>query len=50
MQEFQVPKRKTAVELVLAGGAWSGRPVITKGGLVGGDSTLRTLVDDLWRD
>ena len=34
----------------LAGGAWSGLPVITKGGLVGADNTLRTLVDDLWRD
>jgi len=34
----------------LAGGAWSGLPVITKGGLVGADGTLRILVDDLWRD
>jgi uncharacterized protein YgbK (DUF1537 family) len=34
----------------LAGGAWSGLPVITKGGLVGSEGTLRTLVDDLWRD
>lgn len=34
----------------VAGGAWSGLPVITKGGLVGSDDTLRTLVDDLWKD
>jgi uncharacterized protein YgbK (DUF1537 family) len=33
----------------VAGGAWSGLPVITKGGLVGADETLCTLVDDLWR-
>jgi uncharacterized protein YgbK (DUF1537 family) len=33
----------------VAGGAWSGLPVITKGGLVGSDETLCTLVDDLWR-
>jgi uncharacterized protein YgbK (DUF1537 family) len=33
----------------VAGGAWSGLPVITKGGLVGADGTLCTLVDDLWR-
>jgi uncharacterized protein YgbK (DUF1537 family) len=34
----------------IAGGAWSGLPVITKGGLVGSDATLKMLVDDLWRD
>jgi D-threonate/D-erythronate kinase len=34
----------------VAGGAWSGLPVITKGGLVGSDDTLCTLVDDLWKD
>jgi uncharacterized protein YgbK (DUF1537 family) len=34
----------------VAGGAWSGLSVITKGGLVGSDDTLRTLVDDLWKD
>jgi D-threonate/D-erythronate kinase len=34
----------------VAGGAWSGLAVITKGGLVGSEDTLRTLVDDLWKD
>jgi uncharacterized protein YgbK (DUF1537 family) len=34
----------------VAGGAWSGLSVITKGGLVGSDDTLCTLVDDLWKD
>jgi uncharacterized protein YgbK (DUF1537 family) len=34
----------------VAGGAWSGLAVITKGGLVGADDTLRILVDDLWKD
>jgi D-threonate/D-erythronate kinase len=34
----------------LAGGPWSGLPILTKGGLVGEDATLRTLVDDLWKE
>jgi D-threonate/D-erythronate kinase len=34
----------------LAGGPWSGLPVVTKGGLVGEDATLTVLVDDLWRE
>jgi uncharacterized protein YgbK (DUF1537 family) len=34
----------------VAGGAWSGLAVITKGGLVGSGDTLCTLVDDLWKD
>jgi uncharacterized protein YgbK (DUF1537 family) len=33
----------------IAGGAWSGLPVVTKGGLVGDDDTLAVLVDDLWK-
>jgi uncharacterized protein YgbK (DUF1537 family) len=32
----------------VAGGPWSGLAVITKGGLVGNDETLGTLVSDLW--
>jgi D-threonate/D-erythronate kinase len=35
---------------MLAGGPWSGLPVVTKGGLVGEDGTLALLVDDLWRE
>jgi uncharacterized protein YgbK (DUF1537 family) len=34
----------------LAGGPWSGLPVVTKGGLVGDDDTLCALVDDLWKE
>jgi D-threonate/D-erythronate kinase len=34
----------------LAGGPWSGLHVVTKGGLVGDDGTLTTLVDDLWKE
>jgi D-threonate/D-erythronate kinase len=34
----------------VAGGAWSGLALITKGGLVGAEDTLRILVDDLWKD
>ena len=34
----------------LAGGPWSGLPVVTKGGLVGEDATLSVLVDDLWKE
>jgi D-threonate/D-erythronate kinase len=34
----------------IAGGPWSGLPVVTKGGLVGEDATLTTLVDDLWKE
>jgi uncharacterized protein YgbK (DUF1537 family) len=34
----------------VAGGPWSGLPVVTKGGLVGDDDTLSALVDDLWRE
>jgi uncharacterized protein YgbK (DUF1537 family) len=32
----------------LLGGAWDGLPLITKGGLVGDDSTLSGLVTTLW--
>jgi len=35
---------------ILAGGPWSGLPVVTKGGLVGEDETVKALVDDLWKD
>jgi D-threonate/D-erythronate kinase len=35
---------------VLHGGPWSGLPIVTKGGLVGDDGTLDTLVDDLWKE
>jgi uncharacterized protein YgbK (DUF1537 family) len=35
---------------ILAGGPWSGLHVVTKGGLVGEDSTLTALVDDLWKE
>jgi uncharacterized protein YgbK (DUF1537 family) len=35
---------------MIAGGAWSGLPVVTKGGLVGDDDTLSALVDDLWKE
>jgi uncharacterized protein YgbK (DUF1537 family) len=35
---------------MLAGGPWSGLPVVTKGGLVGEDGTLMALVDDLWKE
>ena len=34
----------------VAGGAWSGLSVITKGGLIGADDTLAALVDDLWKE
>jgi uncharacterized protein YgbK (DUF1537 family) len=34
----------------IAGGPWSGLPVVTKGGLVGDDDTLAALVDDLWKE
>jgi uncharacterized protein YgbK (DUF1537 family) len=34
----------------IAGGPWSGLTVVTKGGLVGEDDTLTTLVDDLWKE
>jgi uncharacterized protein YgbK (DUF1537 family) len=34
----------------IAGGPWSGLPVVTKGGLVGDDDTLAVLVDDLWKE
>jgi uncharacterized protein YgbK (DUF1537 family) len=34
----------------IAGGPWSGLPVVTKGGLVGDDDTLYALVDDLWKE
>jgi uncharacterized protein YgbK (DUF1537 family) len=34
----------------IAGGPWSGLPVVTKGGLVGEDDTLSALVDDLWKE
>jgi uncharacterized protein YgbK (DUF1537 family) len=35
---------------VLHGGPWSGLPVVTKGGLVGEDATLATLVENLWKE
>jgi uncharacterized protein YgbK (DUF1537 family) len=34
----------------VAGGAWSGLAVITKGGLIGDDGTLTALVEDLWKE
>jgi uncharacterized protein YgbK (DUF1537 family) len=34
----------------VAGGAWSGLAIVTKGGLVGDDGTLATLVDHLWKE
>jgi hypothetical protein len=34
----------------VAGGPWSGLSVITKGGLIGDDRTLATLVDELWKE
>ena len=34
----------------VAGGPWSGLRVVTKGGLVGEDDTLTTLVEDLWKE
>jgi uncharacterized protein YgbK (DUF1537 family) len=34
----------------LAGGPWSGLPIVTKGGLVGEDATLVELVDHLWKE
>jgi uncharacterized protein YgbK (DUF1537 family) len=34
----------------IAGGPWSGLPVVTKGGLVGEDDTICALVDDLWKE
>jgi len=34
----------------VAGGPWSGLSVITKGGLIGDDHTLATLVDELWKE
>jgi D-threonate/D-erythronate kinase len=34
----------------LHGGPWSGLPVVTKGGLVGEDSTLDALVENLWKE
>lgn len=34
----------------LHGGPWSGLPVVTKGGLVGEDATLATLVENLWKE
>lgn len=35
---------------MLHGGPWSGLPVVTKGGLVGEDATLATLVENLWKE
>jgi D-threonate/D-erythronate kinase len=34
----------------LAGGPWSGLHLVTKGGLVGENATLKALVDDLWKE
>jgi D-threonate/D-erythronate kinase len=34
----------------VAGGAWSGLAIVTKGGLVGEDGTLAALVDHLWKE
>jgi uncharacterized protein YgbK (DUF1537 family) len=34
----------------VSGGAWSGLTIVTKGGLVGEEHTLATLVDHLWKE